>query len=470
MRKFFKKILAGLFVFLLVVGGFFVSLGPLIGSKADEGMSYTSVMQDLSKDVSFDKKDYPSNAVLQKLEVFQLAESANKELFVYVYQPSAEYVDFFAQQLSLSQTLSADGYEQGTFYPLRLVSSSGVFQKYLVENFVVPNDSIRYYFLSDIVGKINGSLKTFEVGQQWYVYDENGSTSYEMSTFDVAEVSTGFLGRVRYPSGTSSFPYINQFDSFDLQFLSFNADEDVMQHYYDIELVFKAHRVTEKEYLFELFTDYKNGSVYTDQVFLNTIDTVRQSNGKFFEKQSSSCYRVSTSADFMTKVDHSNGELQKGARSDVLSRAYVFSFMETSYSQFEIVDGKAYLQRDYINVSDLVSMRIYYKNFVDVYDLGLITDPVVEDESEDARAEDFLGRLETTFDDFISTLFLVVGLFAFGFVLSFFWPVLKPVFKAVGAFIGKLLKSGFKALVVVVKLPFVLIGKLFRWIFGKKSK
>ena len=53
-----------------------------------ESVTYTNVLEDLRKDSSFDTGNYPANTTDYTLQVIQLAESADRELFVYVYQPS----------------------------------------------------------------------------------------------------------------------------------------------------------------------------------------------------------------------------------------------------------------------------------------------------------------------------------------------------------------------------------------------
>ena len=60
---------------------------------ANEQIPYTNVMEDLEKDNSFKLEDYPAVEDDYSLQVIQIAESVNGELFVYVYQPSDEVKD-----------------------------------------------------------------------------------------------------------------------------------------------------------------------------------------------------------------------------------------------------------------------------------------------------------------------------------------------------------------------------------------
>ena len=59
-----------------------------------EEITYTEVLTDLQKDSSFNADNYPTKADDYSLQIIQLAESVNKELFVYVYQPSGKAKDF----------------------------------------------------------------------------------------------------------------------------------------------------------------------------------------------------------------------------------------------------------------------------------------------------------------------------------------------------------------------------------------
>ena len=60
---------------------------PLIARA--ESIEYSEVLDDLKKDASFQESNYPERPTDYSLNIIQIAESVNKELFVYVYQPSA---------------------------------------------------------------------------------------------------------------------------------------------------------------------------------------------------------------------------------------------------------------------------------------------------------------------------------------------------------------------------------------------
>lgn len=57
---------------------------------ADSKVTYSGVLDDLKKDSSFDESFYPVVANDYSLQMIQIAESVNGELFLYVYQPSGQ--------------------------------------------------------------------------------------------------------------------------------------------------------------------------------------------------------------------------------------------------------------------------------------------------------------------------------------------------------------------------------------------
>lgn len=66
---------------------------------------YSKVLDDLKKDEGFNIEDYPLVEDNHSLQVIQIAESNDKELFIYVYQPSAKYI---ATSIDFSTTYDED--------------------------------------------------------------------------------------------------------------------------------------------------------------------------------------------------------------------------------------------------------------------------------------------------------------------------------------------------------------------------
>ena len=85
MQKIKIRIVTFILVFLAVINTIFFTEGQKSFEVKAEGIIYTNVLEDLKKDTSFDPGNYPAKADDYSLKIIQLAETVNKELFVYVY-------------------------------------------------------------------------------------------------------------------------------------------------------------------------------------------------------------------------------------------------------------------------------------------------------------------------------------------------------------------------------------------------
>ena len=205
-------VFGALILFLLFV--FQTAFSPV---KADESeIAYTNVLEDLQKDENFNAETYPAitdKAVLKEngypLKVIQIAESTDKELFVYVYQPSASVKDFTATTIRMSMpTVGVDAVWRD--YELTLLSKDGVFQKYKVEGVTVKEYSVRYYDITAIHRPFDETIDTppttntenttnevaFPVGQQWTALTIDGAVSYSMLEVEVITITNKVVGYI----------------------------------------------------------------------------------------------------------------------------------------------------------------------------------------------------------------------------------------------------------------------------------
>ena len=144
--KLLKEIFKRTLIFMLLVILAFVGL-LAFGLTANASIEdNTSVINDLSSDPNFNQNDYKDIADDYSLKVIQIGETKSKELIIYVYQPSHKTIDLLGTKISISYGFSKDGKGlEPKLYPLELLSTSDVFDKYLVKNFEVPWDTQRYY-------------------------------------------------------------------------------------------------------------------------------------------------------------------------------------------------------------------------------------------------------------------------------------------------------------------------------------
>ena len=69
----------------------------------------TTVLRELQSDPDFDPAAYPDNPEDYSLQVIQLAEDKDKELYIYVYQPAHNSIDLLGTKVSISYGYSVDG-------------------------------------------------------------------------------------------------------------------------------------------------------------------------------------------------------------------------------------------------------------------------------------------------------------------------------------------------------------------------
>ncbi|MCM1440628.1 MAG: hypothetical protein NC131_15735, partial [Roseburia sp.] len=106
---------------------------------------YSDVLKDLGKDKDFDVTAYPKQELDYSLKLIQLAESVSGELFVYVYNPSADRV---ASEIRFSTGINDNkAYKD---YALKQLSAAETLSKYIVEDFAVLPDALRYYDVSQL--------------------------------------------------------------------------------------------------------------------------------------------------------------------------------------------------------------------------------------------------------------------------------------------------------------------------------
>ena len=201
---------------------------PLI-SKA-ESVQYTSVSEDLSKDSSFNAVNYPSKSNDYSVQIIQLAESVNKELFVYTYQPSGDKVR--ASSINISTTIN----DEISFfnYPLELLNFEGTLFKYKVTGFEVKKDPVRYYAISSIYRPFDAGIGdeksgnntinevNYAVNKQYCFGEINGKPYVNCIDIETIVVTDKFVGFVRYKDGFKL--YVGACDS---HFVAFNTDKPI---------------------------------------------------------------------------------------------------------------------------------------------------------------------------------------------------------------------------------------------------
>ena len=149
----------------------------------------SDVMDDLSADSKFDVANYPlmsydtftavnSDDINENnvdfIQVIQVGESEDGELFIYTYQPLNDVSDITASSITIATEESAikdmdtkNDMTDFKKYDLECVSAEGSFKKYLVKDFEVGKGYYRYYCISEIERPFDTLLdeKISEIGR-----------------------------------------------------------------------------------------------------------------------------------------------------------------------------------------------------------------------------------------------------------------------------------------------------------------
>ena len=123
-KKFIERIYTIIILLLSICTFFSVNT---FSAYAEEIIYYSDVLEDLRKDENFKIEDYPVIEDDYSLQVIQIAESVNNELFIYVYQPSASLL-----ATSLNMTIDYHASSNYLNYKLRYLNIPLFYDKIIV--------------------------------------------------------------------------------------------------------------------------------------------------------------------------------------------------------------------------------------------------------------------------------------------------------------------------------------------------
>ena len=447
-KKITYFIAALLAVLLFIITAFAGGGTATVYAATSANTVYTNVLDDLTKDNSFKPSNYPEKTDDYSLQIIQLAESSDKDLFVYVYQPSGQNKNLSACSINISTTIN----DEISFYnyKLQLLNSSGVFFKYKVNDFTVKNEPTRYYVISSIYrpfdeiidsGAEHGNTVTevnYNVSKQYCFSTINGNPYCNVVDVETIVVTDKFVGFVRYNDG---FKLYN--GACDSHFVAFNTDKPI-------------DKLLEADVY------------YTSQRYSWTVAAFVGENQEFREKQDNYAYLKYTD-----KVEHNGGGLFAGtykwdrietteqfiAENDLTQNVYSGAILDVNVANKITDEGKAALQgkkwvlrfaetvytlgggngTTYLFstlVGDVTILRLKFETDGVTYNLGTIdnkqtsSDKPINDETYkvviNSRVKWILGIIA-------AILLLIILAPILPYIIRFVvWVVLLP-FKAIGA-------------------------------------
>lgn len=416
-------------IFCLLISIFNVVPASVFAEDDVADVVYSGVLEDLQKDELFSIDDYPVIDSDSSLKIIQLAESSNRELFVYVYQPSVNK-DLNATRISLSTGINDNA--SWKLYNLTLLSSEGVFGKYKVDDFQVLKDALRYYDITEIYRKWNKDFDdepiddntvsevSYNLSQRWTASTVNGVVSYTCVTTDVITVTDKHVGFIRYSSGILWSIY----GSCDSHYIAFSTDlqiDDLIEAdiYYvstPIAAIWSilghwnyvhnnTYGVSSEHYAF-----IKEGDI--------TTSCTSWSGGKKFIRD-----RIQSVSDFMAqeKLDNNTKEILK-------DKKWVLRFFESKYDS----SGDYYY---WTNVEDVTILRLKFETAGDTYNLGVVDNLQSGDNAPDNKQESWVDKLLKFLKDFVTYLpYILLGIVGLILVviLAIFTPVFSLMFKGLG--------------------------------------
>ena len=354
---------------------------PLVARA--ESITYSGVMEDLKKDTSFNPGNYPTKADDYSLQIIQLAESVNKELFVYVYQPSGKTKNFKASSINISTTIN-DSISYLN-YKLELLNSNGVFYKYKVSGLTVKDESVRYYAISSIYRPFDESIDkqasggntvtevNYAVNKQYAFGSINGKPYVNCVDIETIVVTDKFVGFVRYPDGFKL--YVGACDS---HFVAFNTNKP-MDKLLEADVYYTTQKYSSSWATF-VGTNEEFGDKADNYAYLKYTDKVEHTGGGLF----AGTYkwdRIQTVDDFIKNEDREqifsgavidvkiSSKLTDAALNELKGKKWVLRFTETDYTLWS---GQGSYGTFSTIVGDVTILRLKFETDGITYNLGVI--------------------------------------------------------------------------------------------------
>ena len=449
-----KRILSLVCLLLLVVLGGEVILSAFSVYAAAAATSYSGVLEDLEKDSSFRKEDYPEKADDYSLDIITLAEGENNELFVYVYQPANFSKDLKASKINMSTQDITDENITYSLYDLVWLSSDGVFDKYLVHNFSVSSVEKRYYSIATIYRAFDPSIDSpalyaddtkdyigLPVGRCWSIYWYNGRCTVESVKTDYVDVEIQSVGYTVFDEGFKLY-----LDKCHAHFIAFSIENFSVQQIYDADVIYKysdcSRTLKGSSVIKEEKSEPKEKKITIDGEMTGSNDADGLLGKKYVWE------RISTIDEFIKETkDATNDYLFSDGYEKLKNAQFVFRFLETSYSLSNGQNG--YVFEWTTEVSEVSILRLHFLSNGKTYNLGVVADIVSDDGNPD-----FVAKM----DEEIQFLIAVVCLILLILVLSIVFPWFSFVIKVC-----------FNGLVVILKICCSLLLLPFR-LFRKNKK
>lgn len=429
-----------LLIYILTILCLFSSLSSLVVNISNaEDIEYSNVLEDLQKDETFNIEDYPVVEKDYSLKIIQIAESNQKELFIYTYQP---FYQDYATSINISTGIN-DNLKYKN-YTLSFINNSNTLFKYKVNDFQIKDDALRYYDISSIFRKydkdIDGSLpgenegneKSYEVAKLYTASTVNGNVTYTCLSTKTVEIKNKYVGFVRFLNGFWLWE-----ESCDSHYIAFSTE-------YSIDKLMEA----DVTYIAEI----GSGSLATGRWTADKVETIEKTL-KADDKASNdpsgplgnkyTWKRIEKVSEF---INNSDNNLSNEIKENIKDMQWVLRFVETSYTEFNGMWNPHY---DATRVKEVTILRLKFEINGEVFNLGVVDNKQTGDTSPDGETDRwqlFLKWLERIF-------YIIIAISLLALIIAFF-PVIWPVILIILKFIFNCVIWLFKGLYYVfIKCP-----------------
>lgn len=451
----------------MIENGYCVSNPEIIfyPEKIVDVSEYSSVFDDLQKDARFKISDYPSIADDYSLDVIQIAESVDGDLFVYVYNPSDATVEVEAAKINMSLQHYEDRSASYQLYDLTLVSTSGTLDKYVVNDFTVSDDDYRYYNIAAVYTPYNEDVHdsaqqdddvinyvASSVGKCYAAHIIDETLVYKCVKVDVVDIDIKAVGSIRYSEGIKSLGI----DATDSHYVAFSIEN------YDVKRIFDAtitYTLYDHSYSLGLGLDgtptLSNYRTITDDIYEWERGNV---DGSWLFGYDYSWKRIQTIKEFNQMLQDNTNEYINVNEEQLNDSEYVFLFTETDYS---VVGGSSSGTTSYFStrVENVAILRLHFATPTSTYNLGVVSNVISDDGNPDFEVgtdDNIQNWGEDNFGDLEILLFiivLIVGVIGLSYVV----PFIKTMFNGIVDAISFLIQL----LVSLITLPFELLASIF---------
>ena len=468
--------------FILTVAVMFCTFAPFafVYADSDIDITKTSVREDLAS-MGKDKLSYVSdqNCIFIAMSQYYDLEG-NLRSYVYLNLPTSvnNYVDDLT--ISISTSVSDENYnitENYEKFRLRYINSEATWYKYEILDLPNLDYTTRRYHIEEIFVVGQAAYLGFQIDE---VYIFNGITNDSMQVFneEIETITITDKEVVFYCHGDSMDFFVkdtgimNPKDIYtDAWYIFFNTDKKIdelmeieltyTQYDYHLHHVFipSVETAVTEEYIEEnksLYpNDYENGKSYVNyhESEITVIEPgttkVSYTDNKWFGKYDISYENLDNILDLK---EYQAQDSDKFIFTDYANKyAWGVHFKDTERFYDSLGNSTSgmiqYYDLDGSGMSDVAILRLKFKTSGIVHNCYAV----------DVPTDDFTGEsaeVDTKFEEWFEKILALVGILVFVVIIGYLLPVFKALFEGLGVIL--------KWILVIISLPFRLIGSLFR--------